>query len=1236
MVRWMTLLVLVAALGLPGKAVFAQVTIEEVDLQVTSVGANWVTAGGANLTHTFTVTNAGPSDATRVWLDMSQTSSPAGVSIASVTPSGSTTWDVRPDTWIVGSLPVGESRTLTIVYTAAPSAPHHAAIETRVYVDDVDQTLINLDDDIKTEQTTISSFVDFEATVDDDVDPVIAGSGPGNLHYTVTLTNHGPSDAANSLIRVVASLPAGASVHRVRTSQGSYPSAYWSVGTLEPDSTATLTMEITVGPSVAAGADVIDLVAEYPTADAVLQTNFPYSVTEYTDVERRVDLQVNLVDTPDPVIAGSGPNNLTHTVTVTNAGPSDASGVTLSEVTSLPVGVSITSITPSGSTTYAPPDASSGTWTVGDLAAGDSEVLTIAMTVGPSAEVAASVNSTATLTGVNEPKINTGDDAAYEETEVRGRIDLQVSAVDTPDPVTAGSGPSNLTHTVTVTNAGPSDASGVHLSEVFALPTGASLVSITAGAGTTYTPPATSPGIWFVGNLPVGGSKTLTLVCTVGASTAHGATVRSTTTVTTSEQALINTGDDTAIETTTVQQTVDLQVSVLATPDPVTAGSGVGNLTHTITVTNVGPSAATSLTLSEAVSLPPGASVVSITPSGSATYAPAGAPSGTWTVGSLPVGASATLTVVLSVGASAAHGATVRTTTAVASVGQTPIDTGDDSAIGNTTVQRIVDLQVSMLDAPDPVTAGSGAGNLIHTVSVTNTGPSDASGLTLSEVVSLPTGASVASIVPSGSTSYAPADTSPGTWTVSSLPVGATEVLTVVLTVGPSVADGASLSSTATVTGVDETRLNTGDDSASENTTVQRRVDLQVRIVDTADPVTAGSGAGNLTHAVTLRNAGPSDASGLTLSEVVSLPAGVSIASLIPSGTTSYAPPDTSPGTWTVGSLAAGASEVLTVVLTVGTSAADGAIVSSTATLTSANETLLDTGDDTASENTTVQRRVDLQVSTLDTPDPVIAGPGPGNLTHTVTVRNAGPSDASGVELSEVVTLPAGASLDSITPSGATSYAPVGTSPGTWTVGSLPVGASEVLTIVLTVNDSVARGATVSQTATVTASNETRIDTADDTATEDTATILPTRVGLDAQANLQVLDLDGMASNALTLSLVGGNLRIHDPGQPLLAGTSTTQIDPSTVELPLAAIVGPDGIVITVRGGDDTLTLDFGTGNPLPPAPAGLIFDGGTGKDALDLQNGAFGAVQYEMSGPGAGKVLFDGGAWRISYTGLE
>ena len=84
------------------------------------------------------------------------------------------------------------------------------------------------------------------------------------------------------------------------------------------------------------------------------------------------NLLVTMADTPDPVRLGQ---NLTYTVTITNNGPSDATGVTLNDT--LPAGVSFVSATPTQG-------SCGGTSTVacnlGDLSNGASAMVTIIVT----------------------------------------------------------------------------------------------------------------------------------------------------------------------------------------------------------------------------------------------------------------------------------------------------------------------------------------------------------------------------------------------------------------------------------------------------------------------------------------------------------------------------------------------------------------------------------------------------------------------------------------------------------------------------------------------------------------------------------------------------------------------------------------------------------------------------------------------------------------------------------------
>ncbi|HHC75283.1 MAG TPA: DUF11 domain-containing protein, partial [Thiothrix sp.] len=74
--------------------------------------------------------------------------------------------------------------------------------------------------------------------------------------------------------------------------------------------------------------------------------------------------------TASPTSATSG-DTVVYTITISNSGPGDATGVEVSD--QLPAGVSYTSDTPSQGT-Y---NSSSGIWSVGNLANGASATLTI-------------------------------------------------------------------------------------------------------------------------------------------------------------------------------------------------------------------------------------------------------------------------------------------------------------------------------------------------------------------------------------------------------------------------------------------------------------------------------------------------------------------------------------------------------------------------------------------------------------------------------------------------------------------------------------------------------------------------------------------------------------------------------------------------------------------------------------------------------------------------------------------
>jgi hypothetical protein len=286
-------------------------------------------------------------------------------------------------------------------------------------------------------------------------------------------------------------------------------------------------------------------------------------------------------------------------------------------------------------------------------------------------------------------------------------------------------------------------------------------------------------------------------------------------------------------------------------------------------------------------------------------------------------------------------------------------DAGDEGATCSTLDQRLVarsgvcdigayelesaDLVVTHTESVDPVVAGSGTGNLVYTVSVVNASGFVQSGVEITELVTLPAGVSVESVVPSDGTFAG------GVWSVQLL-FSVPKTLTITLTVAANAAAGADvIGGSASITDADLELTNTGNDSDADTTSIVRNVDLQLTIEDTPDPVVVGAGPGSLVYVVTLLNDGPSNASGVTVGLTPTLPAGVNVGSVVPSAG------NFNTGVWSLATLAAGVSRTLTITLDVGggaTPAVDA--ITFAASVTGANETLVLTADDTDSESTTI------------------------------------------------------------------------------------------------------------------------------------------------------------------------------------------------------------------------------------------------------------------------------------------
>ncbi|MCP4662904.1 MAG: DUF11 domain-containing protein [bacterium] len=242
-------------------------------------------------------------------------------------------------------------------------------------------------------------------------------------------------------------------------------------------------------------------------------------------VDLAVDLAVSMTESVDPVVAGSGTGNLTYTVTVTNHGPSDATGVELSEDLTLPAGVSVELVTPSAGS-FANTTAPDGTWTVGDLANGASATLTIALTVDVTAAIGTDViHSTAAVSTVNQTDTDSANDLSTESTSIAHQSDLGITK---DDGVTSAVPGESVTYTIVASNAGPSKAVKATVADTFP----AGLSDCTWTCATTGTGACNNDGSGDINelvDLAVGDTVTFTAICTIDVTA--GGTLSNTATV---------------------------------------------------------------------------------------------------------------------------------------------------------------------------------------------------------------------------------------------------------------------------------------------------------------------------------------------------------------------------------------------------------------------------------------------------------------------------------------------------------------------------------------------------------------------------------------------------------------------------------------------------------------------------------------------------------------------------------
>jgi uncharacterized repeat protein (TIGR01451 family) len=623
-----------------------------------------------------------------------------------------------------------------------------------------------------TATTTVAALADLSVTKVDTPDPVTAGT---NLTYTITITNAGPSNAASASWSDT--LPAGTTFVSLPAVAGWSCTTGATVSCSNPSfglGSAVFTLTVAVAPGTAAGTVLSNTATvSSATADPTPGNN---SGTATTTVASSGTLSITNTDAPDPVTAGT---DVVYTITVTNNGPSTVDAG-MSEV--LLAHVTFQSISaPPGWTCMTPSVGMNGMLSCFNPAfAPGSAVFTLTERVSADTPAGTVLSDTATATWNAASQFVT----ATTTTTVGASADLSVTKTDAFDPTAGGI---NFNYTITVTNAGPSNAANASLSDT--LPAGTTFVSLSSPAGWSCTTPAVGAGGTVNctnASLAPGGSAVFTL--TVAIAPATVGTISNTATVS-SASTDPNPANNSDTETTLVTSAADMSVTKVDTPDPVLAGA---NLTYTITVGNGGPSNAPTASFSD--TLPAGTTFVSLSsPAGWSCTTPAVGAGGTVTCThtSLPPG-SAVFTLTVQVGAAVPNG-TVLSNTATVTAAASDLNPGNNTATATTTVTNVAgQSSVSGTKAASgSFTPGS---TVTYTVVLSNAGPGtqqDNPGNEFTDV--LPSSLTLVSATATSGTAVPTVGTNTVTWN-GSIPANGSVTITITATLNAGLAPGTTVS----------------------------------------------------------------------------------------------------------------------------------------------------------------------------------------------------------------------------------------------------------------------------------------------------------------------------------------------------------------------------------------------------------------------------------------------------------
>ncbi len=424
------------------------------------------------------------------------------------------------------------------------------------------------------------------------------------ISYTLLVSNDGPSNALNVL--VTDDLPDGLSGAEYSIDGGNNWMPWtgtYTLTSLDAGSNFEVRLRANTSPGLTDGL----LITNIATASSPTATDDAEGSAE-TTVRRSADLVMLKTSASGIVIAG---RNIVYTLTVNNPGPSNAQNVVVTDI--LPEHLTFVSAIPQTGSWLAPE------WTIGQITAGTTASMQLTALVNPEvADGAIILNEASVLSSTSDPDPDNNND----ELAVSVNSEANLSITKSVNNNTPNVG-STVVFTLRVSNQGPSNATGVEVTEQ--LPDGYNYLWHSGGS---YNPVS---DIWTIGNLANGNTAQLQITAIVSASGSYtnSATVNG-------NENDPDLSDNVAKVTVSPVPFADLEVNKTVNFPYQSVGQAV---VFTVALTNNGPSPATSVQVLD--NLPQGFTFQSASTS-AGIY---NNNTGIWSVGNLNAGSTVTLNI---------------------------------------------------------------------------------------------------------------------------------------------------------------------------------------------------------------------------------------------------------------------------------------------------------------------------------------------------------------------------------------------------------------------------------------------------------------------------------------------------------------------------------------------------------------------------------------------------------------